>query len=64
MIPLYGDWVYFDDWLREKGYLSQTGLRDKMLSSGYEKEYEELIEKLEEEFFDWCEEEDLVGQTA
>ena len=61
-----GDYIaYFDDWLEANGHYKREAIRDRMLSAGEDEEaFDEIIEELEEEFFSWCEDNDVDGQTV
>lgn len=62
-IPVYeGNAVYFDDWLRKTRRTTEQEIRNDMLIYDTSKEeVDEAIDELREEFFDWCEENDLSG---
>jgi len=64
-VKVYGDMVYFDHWLQENTkYKSQEQMRDILLSTGRDEEYEEVYEELLEEFENWAEENNLDPQTV
>ena len=64
-VKVYGDMVYFDHWLKENTkYKSQEQMRDILLSTGRDEEYEEVYEELLEEFENWAEENNLDPQTV
>lgn len=63
----YGDdLLYFDDWLKvEVGYDLES-LRYSLIDEyeGNEDSVEERIDELESKFYDYCDENDLVGETV
>jgi len=56
------DILYFSDWRKDRGYYSRTKTRNMMLSNGYsEKQFEQEWGKIEEKFWNYCDDFDLIG---
>ena len=53
------NWMHFDTWLVDNEGETREVMRDRMLSNGYEEEFEERIDELEEQFLAYCEEYDI-----
>ncbi|HOR77221.1 MAG TPA: hypothetical protein PLG04_00260 [Anaerolineaceae bacterium] len=54
--------LYFSDWRKDQGYYSRAKTRNMMLSNGYsQKQFEKEWDKIEKEFWDYCDDFDLEG---
>lgn len=57
--------VYLNDWMRqEKGYTIEGYRHDLIVEGLSEEQIDQMQEEVEEEFFEWCEDHDLRGETC
>lgn len=55
--------VYYDDWADENGFKRMEDLRTELLESGCsEEELDSVVEEVEEEFEQWCEDNNVNGE--
>lgn len=59
-VIVYDGFAYFDDWLKANGYHSQSEIREDYLMNDQEDELDDELERLSDEFIEWCEENDLI----
>lgn len=64
-IVVFDGCVYFDDWLKAKGLLTQNSFREKAIINGYSDEaIDAELDSLENEFCEWAKENDLRVETC
>lgn len=65
-VPVYDeDIVYFDDWRKMEGHITKDELICKMVSDGAtEEEIDEVWQGVIDEFYEWCEENELQGEEC
>lgn len=64
-VRVYDGVAYFKDWLKANGYCSRDEFICDAVSEGKtEAEYEAEWVSLVSEFYDWCNENELSGETV
>lgn len=63
-VPVFGDFAYFDDWLKANGYKTQSEIREDYLMNDKEDELEEALDELSDQFNDWCDNNGFIANDC